>query len=276
MFDIVVTLVCTNEEEDIKRCLPGLMADGRDSGLNIGIVVVDNNSDKEMASSLQGIDWPLKIIRQEENLGFGRSHNRAVQSLPGRYYFILNPDTIFRSGEKLLRRLFDFMEKNPRVGIAGPRIVYPDGSLQYSCYRFPSFWQPLFSRTRLGQKGRGRKMADRFLMKDFDHQQTRPVDWVMGSAMFVRGSALEEVGGFDERYWMYAEDSDWCRRMWEKGWAVYYVAEATLEHFHRRASAKVPGVVAALLKNRYARLHLISWLKYFLKWKDNRKYYAHR
>ena len=196
-----------------------------------------------------------------------------MSAVEASYYFVLNPDTEFPAGQNFLRKIFDFMEKNRRVGIAGPKILYPDGSLQYSCYRFPSFWQPVFSRTKLGQSGRGKAVADNFLMKDFDHNSTWPVDWVMGSAMFVRKTALDQVGGFDDRFWMYAEDSDWCRRMWEKGWAVYYVHDVHLRHAHGRASAKVPGVLNAMLRNRYARVHLWSWLKYFWKWRGNHKYY---
>ena len=95
----------------------------------------------------------------------------------------------------------------------------------------------------------------------------------MGSAMFVRGTSLKECGGFDDRYFMYAEDSDWCRTMWEKGWAVYYVPTVYLRHVHGQASKKVPGIIMAILKNRYARIHIYSWLKYFWKWRGNHKYY---
>jgi len=92
----------------------------------------------------------------------------------------------------------------------------------------------------------------------------------MGSAMFVRNKAVKEVGLFDERYWMYAEDSDWCRRMWEMHWPVYYVHDIVVKHTHGRGSAKVPGIFKALLKNKLARVHLISWFKYMWKWRDKK------
>ena len=111
-------------------------------------------------------------------------------------------------------------------------------------------------------------------MKDFHHNETRPVDWIMGSAMFVKDKAIEHVGVFDERFWMYYEDSDWCRRMWEAGWPVYYVSTITLEHVHGRGSAKVPGIAKALLTNQLARVHVSSWLKYMWKWRGNHRYYG--
>lgn len=276
MHDICVTIVNTNEVELIKNCLRTMQADSVDSGLDIYTVIVDNASVENPASLLQENFLQLKLILQKKNLGFGRSHNTAIQSVDAKYYFVLNPDTTFEFGGHFFRSLYDFMEAHPKVGVVGPKIVYPDGSLQYSCYRFPSFWQPIYSRTKQGKVGKGKLIADRFVMKDFDHHKTIPVDWVMGSAMFVRKRALDEVGMFDDRFWMYAEDADWCRRMWEAGWAVYYMPEAVLKHLHIRASAKVPGVINALLKNKFARVHLFSWLKYFWKWRGNHKYYAEK
>lgn len=273
MRDICITMVNTDEEEDIRRCLISLFLDSKNSELDITVVIVDNNSINDIEPMLRK-DFPGTILlRQDKNQGFGKSHNKAISAVEAKYYFVLNPDTTFEVGQKFLKKCFDFMENHPNVGIIGPKIYYPDGELQYSCYRFPTFLQPVYSRTSLGKSGKGKNIADNFIMKDFGHDATRPVDWVMGSAMFVRKSAIDEVGMFDDRFWMYAEDSDWCRRMWEAHWFVYYVHDITLSHVHRRASAQVLGVVNALLKNRYARQHLKSWIKYFWKWRGNHKYY---
>ena len=272
MFDVCVTIVNTNEKKEIESSLESLFFDSKNSGLNIAVVVV-NNASLDSADDLASKFPNLTIIKNTRNEGFGKAHNRAFASVPAKYYFVLNPDTEFPASQNFLRHLYDFMEAHTQVGVVGPKVIYPDGSLQYSCYRFPTFWQPIFSRTRYGQSGQGKIMSDKFLMKEFDHATTRPVDWVMGSAMFIRKTAWDTVGGFDERYWMYAEDSDLCRRMWEAGFAVYYLHSVYLRHEHGRASAKIPGVFNALIKNKYARTHLVSWLKYFWKWRGNHKYY---
>ncbi|MEA3272045.1 MAG: glycosyltransferase family 2 protein, partial [Patescibacteria group bacterium] len=269
--DICITIVNTKEKEEIKKCLLSFYKDSADSGLNFCVVIVDNNSD-ESIQEIKEMFPNLKIILQKKNEGFGKSHNKAIKSEIAHYYFILNPDTVFPKNNMFLRKMYDFMEANPRVGIIGPKILYPDNSLQYSCYRFPTFLQPLYSRTKFGKSAKGKKIIKRFLMKDFSHNKTLPVDWVMGSAMFARARAIEEVGAFDDRFWMYAEDSDWCRRMWEKGWLVYYVHDIVIQHVYGRVSARVPGVFNALFKNRYARVHIWSWLKYFWKWKKTNKY----
>lgn len=272
MFDVCITIVNTNEKKEIEQALSTLFLDSKNSGLSVGVVIVDNAS-VESVSDLAQKFANLTVVVQSKNEGFGKSHNRAFATVPAKYYFVLNPDTDFLAGQNLLRKLYDFMEQNPRAGMVGPKIIYPDGSLQYSCWRFPTFLQPIFSRTKWGQKGRGKIVADRYLMKDFDHNQTIPVDCIMGSAMFVRKAAIDDVGGFDEYFWMYFEDMDWCWRIWEKGWAVYYMHNVLLRHAHGRASAKVPGVFMGLLKNKYARTHFVSWLKYFWKWRGNYKFY---
>lgn len=275
MKDICITLVATNEKKQLETCFATLFPDIAASELDVQVVVVDNASTDGVGEWLKDTYPQVTYIRQEENNGFGASHNIAMDACTdAAYYFILNPDTSFTQGTEFLKHMKAWMDAHPKVGMAGPKIFYPDGSLQYSCYRFPTFLQPLYSRTKLGRKGSGKEIADKFQMKDFDHNSTIPVDWIMGSAMFVRKAAIDAVGGFDDVFWMYAEDSDWCRRMWEAGWPVYYVHDITLSHVHGRASAKVPGVLNALIKNKYARVHLRSWMKYFWKWRGNHKYYG--
>jgi GT2 family glycosyltransferase len=275
MTHLIISLVATNERDLLEKCLLTLIPDIKSSGLNTKIIIVDNASSDDI-DSIGSLFPDVEILKQRGNEGFGKSHNRAMKTVPETQYFlILNPDTVFPPQQQILRRMYDFMESNPKVGICGPKLLYPDGSLQYSCCRFPNFFQPLYSRTNLGKSPKGARENTHFLMKDFDHNATVPVDWVIGSAMLVRKQAIDEVGMFDERFWMYAEDSDWCRSMWEKNWRVYYLHDVMLTHVHGRFSAKVPGVIMALLTNRYARVHLASWLKYFWKWRGTHKYYAH-
>ncbi len=274
MLDVLITVVNYKMKEHIDKCFASLFNDTGDSGLNVGVVVVDNASNDGIEQMLKEKYPAVQYIQLSDNGGFGRAQNIGLKSAAARYYFVLNPDTYFFPGSQTVKRMYDYMEAHPKIGMLGPKILYPDGSLQYSCYRFPTFLHPLISRSSFGEKGFGKKLQTHALMKDFDHNETRPVDWIMGSAMFVRGAAMAQVGMFDDRFWMYYEDSDWCRRMWEMGWPVYYVHTIVLEHLHGRGSAKVPGVFKALLKNKLARVHLASWFKYMWKWKGNNKYYS--
>lgn len=274
MYDVCVTIVNTKEKQEIERSLDSFYNDTFGSGLNFNVIIVDNASDENI-EELENKYKNLTVIKQAKNSGFGYSHNRAFERCEARYYFMLNPDTVFPAGQNFLKKFVEFMDNNPRAGMAGPKIYNPDGSLQYSCYRFPSFFQPVFSRTNLGQMNLGKRATSRYLMKDFDHESSVPVDWVMGSAMIFRRDAYKQVGGFDERYFMYAEDSDLCRRLWEAGWAVYYAHHVYLLHAHGRASAKMTGILRSILMNPFTRVHIFSWLKYFMKWRNNRRFYPH-
>jgi N-acetylglucosaminyl-diphospho-decaprenol L-rhamnosyltransferase len=273
MNDINIVIVNHKMKDKIRTCLSTLFRESDKSHLDVQVVVVDNASGDGIGQMLAA-EFPRAIcILQDENVGFGRAQNLGIRAAEARYYFALNPDTEFHSDGQTLERLHAFMEANSKVGMIGPKLVYPDGSLQYSCWRFPPFFQPFYQRTKLGQTKRGVARVAHHHMKDFDHTKTIPVDAVMGSAMFVRRDALRDVGLFDERFWMYYEDIDWSRRMWEAGWPVYYVHDIVLTHIHGRGSAQIPGVFRALVKNRLARVHVKSWIQYLWKWRRQNKYY---
>lgn len=267
MFDIAIILVNYRMTEDIRQLLTSLKEDSVGSQLEVKVAVVDNTPEEGAWLMLKNNFPEVKYLPQDRNFGFGRAQNIGLQSVEAKYYFILNPDTIFPSGEKVLERLYDFMEKHPKIGMIGPKLLNSDSSLQYSCYRFPSFWMPLYRRSSLGLKPRHKKKVEKYLMKDFDHKKTQPVDWLMGSAMVVRGEALKQVGLFDERFWMYFEDCDLCQRFWEAHWPVYYVHDIKIKHHHGKGSAKVPGLFRSIIKNPLTRVHIFSWLKYMWKWR---------
>ncbi|HCC22516.1 TPA: hypothetical protein DEP86_03895 [Candidatus Uhrbacteria bacterium] len=274
MYDVNIVIVNYKMKDDIEKCLDSFYKEIKDGNLAVNVVIVDNNSKDGIDKFIEQKYLEIKLVRQSTNAGFGKSQNVGIKSVDAKYHFALNPDTDFSSCKNMILKMYDFMEKHKRIGMIGPKIVYPDGSLQYSCWRFPKNIQPLYQRTKLGKTKRGKKKVDYHHMKDFDHNKTLPVDAIMGSAMFVRGEAIKEVGMFDERYWMYYEDIDWCHRMWDYGWPVYYVHDIVLKHSHGRGSAKVPGIINALIKNKLARIHLKSWLQYVWKWRSKYKYYA--
>ena len=267
MFDIAITIVNYKMTEDIRELLACLKEDLAGSDLKAQIVVVDNTPEEGAWLMLKNNFPEVKYLPQSGNIGFGRAQNIGLRAVEARYYFILNPDVIFPAGERVLPRLFEYMEANPKIGLVGPKLLNNDGTLQFSCYRFPSFWIPLYRRSSWGQKKKNKKKVDNYLMKNFEHNRAKPVDWLMGSAMFARGQALQQVGLFDERYFMYFEDCDWCRRFWEAHWPVYYVHDIKIRHRHGKGSANVPGFFRSMSRNPLTRVHITSWLKYMWKWR---------
>ncbi len=206
------------------------------------------------------------VLLREKNYGFGHSNNRAVQEVDAKYLFFLNPDTVLVE-EDVLDRLYAFMEERPQTGILAPRICHFSGELQETCRRFPVWYMPLVQRTRFAKTTLGSRYAEKFLMRDVNHDKLRMIDWAQGSALMMSKDFFEELQGFDDQFWMYFEDIDLCRRSWEKGRPVYYHGGITLHHAYGKASDAPGGIVKNVLTNRAAREHIKSWLKYMWKWR---------
>ena len=265
MVDVSVIIVNYKMRESIRMALATLFCDIKDSPLTIAVTVVDNDSGDGVGEMLER-EFPQAIfLHNGGNIGFGAANNNGIKFTPARYYFFLNPDTRFIE-PNTVHRLNEFMESKPRAGICAPRLMNSDGSLQQSCYHFPRVMVPLYRRTALGQTGIAKKHLDNFLMTGWDHSKRRMVDWVMGSAMFIRAEALERVGFWDDRFFMYFEDTDLCRRFWLKHWPVYYLSDVVLEHEHHRESAKLP-VIEGFFRSKTTRYHVASWLNYLWKYR---------
>jgi len=226
------------------------------------IIVVDNDSSDESVVYLRS-DFPeITVIANERNMGLAAGNNTGIARAQGAYYLILNPDVIVLPGA--LENLVAYMEEHEQVGMAGGQLLSPNGTIQASCYRFYTPLTIVYRRTPLGKTMRGKSEVARFLMKDFDHKTVRDVDWLMGACLMLRANAVNDVGGMDERYFMYFEDIDWCRRFWEAGWRITYLPSAQLSHYHQRSSG---GGILGILTNRIAREHVVSAIKYFWKYR---------
>ena len=225
--------------------------------------LVDNApGDGTSALVRERFPW-VQIIETPRNVGFGSGNNLALKRARGDYAMVVNPDLTVFPGE--LEKLISFMDDHPDVAFAGPALFNPDGTRQDSCYRFPSPLIPLYRRTFLGRTTWGRRAVYYYLMRDV-HPVTQPleVDVLMASAIMMRRSALREIGLFDERFFMYFEEMDICRRAWERQWRVVYVPQSKLCHYHQRESRiDWPW---HLITNRPARAHIISALYYFRKY----------
>lgn len=226
------------------------------------IIVVDNNSNDSLGDILAWQYPDIKFIQNQKNVGMGAGNNVGIKLATGKYIVIMNPDTMVFS--ETFKKKFDFMEENEDIGVVGPQQLYPDQTIQESCYRWYGLFTPIYRRTPLGRLSFAQRDLERFAMKDFDRQSTREVDWLLGSFLFCRAKALEHAGLFDERFFLYFEDTDLCRRFWEKNWKVIYYPEVKIIHNHKRESAGVPWYKS--FNNIAARYHMSSWLKYLKKW----------
>lgn len=275
MHDINIVIINFKMKDDIDKCLASLFNDIKDSGLTVAVRVIDNSSNSDGIEQMLEQKYPsVKYYNPGINLGFGKAHNLGFGKARARFYLALNPDIIFISGERTLERMVKFLDDNPKAGLVGPKLLNLDGTIQNSCYRFPALFDQIIRRLNLDNKffWRG-KRVNYYLMKDFDHNRTVKVDWLMGAFILAKKELADEIGFFDDRYFMYFEDCDWSRRAWRAGWQVFYFAGIAVRHGHRRETAKASPWIA-LLNNRIARIHFQSWLKYFAKWGIKKEHYG--
>lgn len=266
-------------KDDVFRLLQEIQDDLGEDASRVQVTVVDNSLNKDGIHDDLRSSYPsVKYIDAGGNVGFGKANTIGFKATPAEYYLTLNPDISFPPERRgVIRSMIRFLETHPRVGCIGPRLLDEDGSLQYSCYRFDVQSILVKPLKHIGLTQRYKRLRTRLArleMHDFDHDSTRPVDWVQGAAMMVRHEAAADVGWFDERYFMYFEDCDWCLRFWNGGWPVYYVHDIVLTHRHTKGSGQVRGVLRALVQNPLARAHVRSWLRYLWKWRQHHHYYG--
>ena len=222
MTDVSISLVNTNSRELLLACLESLR------GVEAEIVVLDNASEDGSAEAVRARFPGVRVVAQEHRAGFGANHNTVIRETSGRYVYVLNEDTT--SDDWGLARMVAHLDANPRVAALGPRLVYPDGSLQDSAWRFPSPAVAALGLLTLG----------RVAVTQSGGSETRDVDWAMGAALLLRRDALDAVGLFDEGFFIYSEETDLCRRLRGAGWRTKYFPQVTVVHHESQFSAGIP------------------------------------
>jgi len=252
-FDLSITICSWNTIEDTRACLQSLREAKNEA--NFEVIVVDNNSE-DGSPIMVADEFPeFILLAQSKNLGFTGGHNLALQSAKGTHKALLNSDTVVHPGA--IKALKDFMDSNPDAGIVGPKLLNPDGTLQYSCRRFPNPIAAAFRNTFLGRLFPKNKYTRDYLMQDWQHDDPREVDWVSGAALFIRGDCLSKIGLLDDQLFMFCEDVDWCKRAWQAGYKVKYLPQAVITHAIGRSTDKAPN-------RMIARFHR-SMFRYYLK-----------
>ncbi len=254
--DISIVVVNYRSKEKLRACLKSI-AESDLENISYEIIVIENNSGDDLRDLQKNI-INFKLVESDKNLGMGGGNNLGIRISQGEFVLILNPDTILKKNS--IKILLNYIKNNSDVYIVGPRLLNIDLSLQLSCSYFPRPWTPIFRRTFLGRFFK--KHLDWFLMKGFSHDIIKEVDWLMGSCLLIRKDGFE---GFDERFFMYFEDIDVCRRAWKADKKVVYNPEAEVIHHHARESAKYPWYLS-VFKDKLAQEHIKSWFKYFKKW----------
>lgn len=225
-FELSITICSWNTIADLRACLQSLR-NAKEEG-KFEVIVVDNASHDGSPDMVEQEFPEFILLRQTTNLGFTGGHNLAIQKRNGHNVALLNSDTIVHPGA--IKTIIQFMRQHPEAGIVGPKLLNPDGSLQFSCRRFPNPVAAAFRNTFLGRLFPNNKFTRDYLMQDLSHTDTTEVDWVSGAAMFVQKDVVDKIGGLDGSLFMYCEDVDWCKRAWQAGFKVVYLPTAIITH----------------------------------------------
>ena len=219
-------------------------------------VVIDNASRDETAEIINAKKTKnLDFIQNTVNIGFTKAVNQGIDHASGEHIFILNPDTQFKpaSVDALIRKL----SADSEIGLVAPQLRFPDGGIQYSCRRFPTFWNVLTQMTGLSRIFHRSKLFNGWKMGDFDHKMERDVDQPAGAALMVKKDLLDELGSLDERFPMFFSDVDLCKRIKEMGKKIVFFPDAVIIH---KGGSTVLGRRPALIASSH-----LSLIRYFLK-----------
>ncbi|MCG2722947.1 MAG: glycosyltransferase family 2 protein [Thermodesulfovibrionales bacterium] len=258
MKDLTIGIATWNAAGLLRDCLSSIRQNV--NGLTYEVVVADNGSVDDTPKIMTEEFPEFHYIRNEVNEGVASARNKCLQRADSKYVIVLDVDTIILPDS--FQVLMDVMEQNPRVGIGGPKLLNPDRTVQLSCRTFQTPLTVLFRGTPLGKAFPRSHFVKDHLMTDWDHENMRPVDWMMGACHIIRRETLEDIGLLDEGFFYLYEDVEYCWRAKKKGWDVLYIPQSRIIHIYQRQSAAKFNVMTLRHIQSICRFLRIRYLGY--------------
>jgi GT2 family glycosyltransferase len=255
VLDVSICIVNWNAACYLRACLRSVVEQQWRSTWEV--IVVDNASTDESVAMLRQ-EFPqadVRLIVNASNRGFAAANNQAFDAAHGRYFLLLNNDTVVLPGA--IDQMVAFADAHAQAGMVGCRLLDPDGSLQPSCRSFPGLRIMLFRALYLDKLLPHNRWTGANYLSYWPHDTVRAVDVASGCCLLARRAAVEQIGPLDERFVFYFEETDWCRRAWQAGWKVYFTPAAQVIHYGGRSSSRQPATMSVL--------YLDSLIKYFRK-----------
>lgn len=237
-----IITVSWNTRDLLRRCLESVRMElALRPDVEVEMFLVDNHS-SDGSAQMVGSEHPwVKLVANKENLGFARANNQALRDCNGEYVLLLNPDTQISPGA--IWHLVDFLDERPDAGVVAPQLLNTDGSVQRSCREFPTFsgmFYELAGLSRMFPSGSKKgKQFRAYKMLDWNHDDERQVDQPEGACLAIRRSVIDEVGLLDEGFFMLFEEVDWCYRIKQKGWEIWFTPEARVTHHYGQSIKQV-------------------------------------
>lgn len=252
---VTLSIVTYNSEQYIKTVLDSLFENIK--GVDYHIYVVDNFSTDNTAQIVKSmVNDKLTFINNDNNLGFGGGHNKALELCDSKYHAFVNPDVFIK--DDVLSDMAKYLDDNPDIGILTPKVLFPDGQIQVLPQKNPRFIYLVARRIHLGFL---KKHREEFEMFDKGLDTKHDIEFATGAFMFTRTDLVKKVGGFDERFFLYFEDADITRKINEISRAEYN-PDFTVYHYWERAGSK---------KIKFFLIQIASMFKYMSKWRKSNK-----
>ena len=252
--DLSIVIVSWNTKKYMEECLTSLQT--IDGDLSVEIIVVDNASSDGTPEMIRAQFPGVRLIESGGNLGFAGGNNIGLKEVSGKYICLINSDV--NVPPDCLPKMFRYMEQQPTIGLLGPGMLRTDGRLHRSGMRLPNLWHAFLRALFLDSLFKGSEVFGGFLMRDFQFDETRDMDVLNGWFWMARREALNQVGPLDDRFFMYAEDVDWCNRFHLAGWRVVFYPEAKALHYGGVSAKNAPSRFVLEMQ----RANLQFWKKY--------------
>jgi GT2 family glycosyltransferase len=257
---LAVVIVSWNTAQLLRQCLLSLKSEVERSGLNESnctVCVIDNDS-ADHSAELVAREFPwVKLTANQQNLGFAAANNQALNMVNAEYILLLNPDTEVKPGA--LSTLIKFLDDRPKAAVVAPQLLNTDGSVQRSCRAFPSFSGMLYELLGLSRIMPSVKKFREYKMLDWAHDDERQVDQPEGACLLIRGAVLDQVGRLDEGYFMLFEEVDWCYRVKQAGWEIWFTPSAQVLHHYGQS---IKQVKAKMILSSHKGLYRFWWKHY--------------
>ncbi len=253
MLDLSIIVVTFKEDLDVlRRCFESV---AKSQGLSYELIVVDNSRRKETETLLREVTTTATYLPNPRNMGFAYAVNCGMRASTARHVLLLNPDTEFKPD--ILNKMVNHLDADQDVGIASSVIRYPNGDLQESIRRFPTLINQLVILCKIPHLLKRTNIIDRYMMRDVDPYTTQDVDSIMGAFMFISRQTIEKIGLFDERYFIWFEEVDYCKMASEVGLKIRHYADVEILHHKGHTFNKL----ATLKKQRWIRQSLRKYMK---------------
>jgi len=243
-FDVSIIIVNWNTRNILRNCLLSIYDQTKE--IYFEVIIVDNASTDGSVEMVKR-DFPqAALIENMVNRGFAAANNQGLKIAKGQYILLLNSDTIVLDGA--IQKTVAFAEQHPKAAVIGCKVLNPDGSLQPTCFMFPSLLNMFLSSTYLYKLFPKSKFFGREQMTWWDRNDVREVDVITGCFMLVRRRAIEQTGLMDEQFFVYGEETDWCYRFRQGGWKVLFIPDAEIVHLGGQSSKQMASQMTLQLR----------------------------